>query len=280
MSTIKKISRTQALFTHGILWLACLISVFPFLRVITISLRPGDNIFSTEMQLIPTKATMDNYIGLLTDRPFGQWVFNSLVITCVTATIGVALAATAAYAFSRFKFPGRGAGLGFLFLTQMIPGTMMILPIYIFLSSMNLIDTYKGVIIAYSVSSLPFSAWILKGYYDTIPRSLEEAAFIDGCNVVQAFFRVVLPLSRPALAIAFLFNFTMAWNDILLANTILQEPLLKTWPLGLFELQGAFDAKWGQFAAGSVLVSIPSMALFFYTSRYMLSGLTVGSVKG
>lgn len=280
MSTIKKISRPRALVTHALLWLACMIAVFPFLRVITISLRPGDNIFSTELNLIPDSATLMNYIGLLEERPFAQWVYNSLVITTITAVIGVMLAATAAYAFSRFRFPGRGAGLGFLFLTQMIPGTMMILPIYIFLSSMNLIDTYKGVIIAYSVSSLPFSAWILKGYYDTIPRSLEEAAYIDGCSVIQAFYRVILPLSKPALAIAFLFNFTMAWNDILLANTILQDPMLKTWPLGLFELQGAFDAKWGQFAAGSVMVSIPSMALFFYTNKYMLSGLTLGSVKG
>ena len=135
-------------------------------------------------------------------------------------------------------------------------------------------------IIAYSVSSLPFSIWILKGYYDTIPRSLEEAAMVDGTTRFGAFYRVVLPLSTPALAIAFLFNFTSAWNEYLVARVILTDSYKYTWTLGLFELQGQFTTQWGMFAAGSVLVTIPVLAVFLYSSKWLISGLTLGSVKG
>jgi arabinogalactan oligomer/maltooligosaccharide transport system permease protein len=280
MSALQKVSLPRMIITHMVMWVACIIAIFPFLRVVAVSIRPGNNLFSTEFSIIPPAWSLENYYLLFTERQFLQWVFNSIVITSTTALLGVVLAATAAYAFSRYKFPGRMAGLSFLLVTQMIPGTMLILPQYLIMAKANMLDTYMGLIIAYSVSTLPFSVWILKGYFDTIPRSLEEAAFVDGCSEMASFYRIVLPLSKPALAIVFLFNFMSSWNEVLVAYTVLGKPEMKTWPLGLMELQAGFNVAWGQFAAGSVLISIPTILLFFLSSKYMMSGLTLGSVKG
>ena len=245
------------------------------------SLRPGNRLMSTDLAIIPPDATFESYRIILFEKPFLSWVWNSLAITISTALIGVILAATAAYAFSRWKFPGRSVGLVFLLATQMIPASMLMIPIYILAIKLGMVGTYRGLVIAYCVTSIPFSVWILKGYYDTIPVDLEEAARIDGCSQLQAFLRVLLPLSTPALAITFLFNFMAAWNEYLLARVMLgsQESLL-TWPLGLQRLQGQFQTQWGQFSAGSILVMVPVMVLFLYSSKYLISGLTLGGVKG
>ncbi len=280
MSSLEKVSRRQSLLSHVFLWAACLVALFPVSRIITISLRPGNRLLSSDMSLIPNDASLESYVKILTEKPFLQWLYNSLLITVTTSMIGVCLAATAAYAFSRFKFPGRKSGLLFLMTTQMIPGAMLLLPIYLVLTKMGLNNTYTGLVVAYSVTTLPFSIWILKGYFDTVPKSLEEAARIDGCTEFGAFYRILLPLSKPSLAIVFLFNFTQAWNEYLVASTILQDSRLRTWPLGLYELQGNFNSEWGLFAAGSVLISIPVILLFLYSSKYMISGLTLGGVKG
>lgn len=280
MSSLEKVSHRQSLLSHVFLWAACLVALFPVSRIITISLRPGNRLLSSDMSLIPDDASLESYIKILTEKPFLQWLYNSLLITVTTSMIGVCLAATAAYAFSRFKFPGRKSGLLFLMTTQMIPGAMLLLPIYLVLTKIGLNNTYTGLVVAYSVTTLPFSIWILKGYFDTVPKSLEEAARIDGCTEFGAFYRILLPLSKPSLAIVFLFNFTQAWNEYLIASTILQDSRLRTWPLGLYELQGNFNSEWGLFAAGSVLISIPVILLFLYSSKHMISGLTLGGVKG
>lgn len=271
----------KRLMIHAALWFACLIAIYPILRIISVSLRPGNTLLSTDLALIPDGATLESYRIMLFDKPFLSWLWNSLMITVATAVIGVILAATSAYAFSRHKFPGRAVGLVFLLTTQIIPAAMMIVPIYILAIQLELVGTYRGLVIAYAVTAVPFSIWILKGYYDTIPIDLEEAARIDGCSELEAFWRILLPLSTPALAIVFLFNFTTAWNDYLLARVMLgsQENLL-TWPLGLQRLQGQFLTQWGQFSASSVMVAIPVMLLFLYTSKWLISGLTLGSVKG
>lgn len=271
----------KRIIIHIVLILACIVSVFPVLRVLAVSLRPGDRLMSTDLAIIPPDATLESYRIVLFDKPFLGWVWNSLAITISTALIGVILAATAAYAFSRWKFPGRSVGLVFLLATQMIPASMLMIPIYILAIKLGMVGTYKGLVIAYCVTSIPFSVWILKGYFDTVPVDLEEAARIDGCSQLQAFWRVLLPLSTPALAITFLFNFMSAWNEYLLARVMLgSSESLMTWPLGLQRLQGQYATQWGQFSAGSILVMIPVVILFLYSSKYLISGLTLGGVKG
>lgn len=268
------------LLIHLVVITAALVCIYPLLRIFSVSLRPGDKLFSTDLSLIPDNATFVAYASLLKDTMFLRWLWNSLLITLATSFIGVSLASTAAYAFSRFKFPGKKAGLILLLSSQMIPAGMLILPLFLMIMKLDLMNTYLGMIIAYSVSSLPFSIWILKGYYDTIPRSLEEAALVDGTSQVGAFWRIILPLSTPALSIAFLFNFTTAWNEYLVARVVLFSSKQYTWTLGLFELQGQYITQWGMFAAGSMLVTLPVLAVFLYSSKWLISGLTLGSVKG
>jgi arabinogalactan oligomer / maltooligosaccharide transport system permease protein len=271
----------KRLLIHLTLIICCVIAVYPVLRILSVSLRPGDRLLSTSLAIIPADATLDAYRTVLVDKDFLLWLFNSIVITAGTAVFGVTLAATSAYAFSRWRFVGRAPFLVFLLATQMIPATMMIVPIFILATKLNLTETYRGLVIAYSVSAVPFSIWILKGYYDTIPLDLEEAALIDGASRMTAFWRIILPLSTPALAIVFLFNFMTAWNDYLFARVMLsQSQDLWTWPLGLQSFQSQFQTQWGMFAAASILVTIPVLILFLYSSKWLISGLTLGSVKG
>ena len=268
------------LLLHAGLILFAAACIYPLLRIFSVSLRPGDKLVSMDLSIIPAGATFISYTKLLGDTMFLRWLGNSLLITLATSFIGVSLASTAAYAFSRFRFPGKKAGMILLLSSQMIPAGMLILPLFLMIMKLNLMNTYLGMIIAYSVSSLPFSIWILKGYYDTIPRSLEEAALVDGTSQVGAFWRIILPLSTPALSIAFLFNFTTAWNEYLVARVVLFSSKQYTWTLGLFELQGQYITQWGMFAAGSMLVTIPVLCVFLYSSKWLISGLTLGSVKG
>jgi arabinogalactan oligomer/maltooligosaccharide transport system permease protein len=276
----------KLLLINLILIFACVVAVYPILRVFSVSIRPGDRLLSTSLAIIPPDWNWNNYIRLLTERDFFLWLWNSIVITISTATAGVILAATSAYAFSRWKFPGRAPGLIFLLTTQMIPANMLLIPIYLMFVDLTrrtgvpLVNSWLGLIIAYSVGAVPFSIWILKGYYDTIPIDLEEAAKIDGAGVVEAFLRVILPLSTPALAIVFLFNFMSSWSEYIMARIILNQPQMFTWPLGFQRLQGQFQTEWGMFAAASILVALPVIALFMYSSKWLISGLTLGSVKG
>jgi arabinogalactan oligomer/maltooligosaccharide transport system permease protein len=276
----RKGSRFGLAMTHVVLLFFCVLAVYPVLRILTVALRPGDRLLSTSLAIIPADWTLDNFRTVLFEKDFLRWLWNSLVITLSTAFIGVMIASTSAYAFARWNFRGKNGALIFLFATQMIPAAMMMIPLYILAVRFGLINTWRGLVVAYSVGSVPFSIWILKGYYDTIPVELEEAALIDGTSRMGAFYRIILPLSTPSLAIAFLFNFTSAWNDFLLARIILARPEMATWPLGLQRMQNLFRTEWGAFSAGALLVSIPVMILFFASSKYLVSGLTAGGVKG
>ncbi len=277
----------KTLLIHLALIVASIIAVYPVLRVVTISLRPNDTLLTTSLRIIPENATLDNYKEVLFGSPeknrksdFFLWLWNSFSIVAVTSTISVILAAVSAYAFSRFKFPGRSVGLVFLLTTQMIPAGMLLLPLFIMLAQLKMINTALGLIIAYSVNAVPLTIWTLKGYYDTIPIDLEEAALIDGANRFVVFTRIILPLSTPALAIAFLFSFMGGWSEYLVARVVLQKNDIYTWPLGIFTYAQQFTVSWGQFAAASVMIAIPVMALFLYSSKWLISGLTLGSVKG
>jgi arabinogalactan oligomer/maltooligosaccharide transport system permease protein len=266
---------------HAALFVAALIAAFPVVRVLGVALRPNDELLQREFSIIPENPTLGAFGHVLTGTAFPQWLFNSLIITIGTSVVGVVFAATSAYAFSRYKFPGRGVGLTGLLLTQLIPATMLLVPLFILAVQFGLQGTYRGLMIAYSVTSIPFSIWILKGYYDTVPIELEEAARIDGASQLGAFWRVLLPLSTPALAIVFLFNFLAAWNEFVLARILIGSSTdLFTWPLGILRFQAQFDTQWADLSAASILISIPIVALFLYSSKWLISGVTLGGVKG
>jgi arabinogalactan oligomer/maltooligosaccharide transport system permease protein len=277
----------KTLLIHTALIIACSIAVYPALRVVTISLRPDDTLLTTDLRIIPENATLNNYREVLfgsaaknANSDFFSWIWNSFSVTIITSLLSVLMAAVAAFAFSRFRFPGRTPGMIFLLTTQMIPAGMLLLPLFIMLANLKLINSTLGLVIAYSVSSVPISIWTVKGFYDTIPVDLDEAARIDGCTHLEAFVRVILPLSTPALAIAFLFAFTGGWSEYLVARVVLQQNQLFTWPLGIFTYSSQFTTEWGKFAAASVMIAGPTMALFLYSSKWLISGLTLGGVKG
>lgn len=266
--------------THWVLVSYSIISVYPVFRVISISLRPTANLLSRSLAIIPPNATFESYVVLFLEEEFLLWIWNSFSITMVVASVGVIVASTGAYAFSRWRFPGRRPALIFLLTTQMIPAGMLIIPIFVIVAQLQLTNNIIGLMLAYIATAIPFSIWILKGYYDTIPPDLEEAAMVDGCNRLESFWRIILPLSTPALSIVFLFNFLGSWSEFIVAKVILQANSTQTWPLGFNEMIGTFSTDWGKYAAGSVIVTIPVLLLFLWQSRYLISGLTLGSVKG
>ncbi len=282
MRTTALISKTtlRRAGTYAVLLLFAAIAVYPILQVLTVSLRPSDRLLSTSLEIIPDNATLDNYISLFRDRPVLRWMWNSTFVSLVVTLTGVALASMTGYAFSRFQFVGKKIGLLSLLTTQMFPATMLLLPLYIMLIKLGLINTYLGVMIIYAATALPFTIWTMKGYYDTIPYSLEEAARIDGCNQFQAFSRVILPLAAPALVITALFAFMTAWSEYLVAAQILQDSDLWTLPLGLKSFESNMSTEWGLYGASSLIVTIPVVVLFLLLSKYLVSGLTLGSVKG
>jgi arabinogalactan oligomer / maltooligosaccharide transport system permease protein len=296
--------RSQAIFRQiglQVFLLLVTISVlFPILWVFSIALDPRNIDKPLELRLIPPGASFESFRRVLFD-PFTQLcknpndpstcmrfsglLVNSLVVSMGTAVITVVLGATAAYAFSRFKFIGREAGmLGFIALL-MLPATATIAPLYVLLSQIRigaepLRTTLLGLMVAYSAGALPFSIWNLKGYFDTVPKELEEAALIDGASAWQTFFQIVLPLSLPAIAVTILLGFMNGWTEFVLAWLMLEDPSRFTLPMALRSMQGQFSTPWSQVFSLAILMSVPPVLLFFMLQRYIVSGLTVGGVKG
>lgn len=276
----RSLSAKGKVAAHIILMIFTLFAIYPVLQVFSISLRPGDRLLSKSLAIIPEGANFHSYDQLFFEEPFLRWMFNSIVISFFVTIFGVALAATAGYAFSRYRFRGRGASLLGIITTQMFPVTMLLLPLFIMLIKIGLYDSYIGLIVAYSATALPFTIWQMKGYYDTIPYSLEEAAMMDGASPLYTFYRIILPLALPALAITALFSFMAAWSEYLVAAVLIQDRNLFTLPLGLKLFQSNMEVAWGLYSAGAVVVSIPVVLLFIFLSRWLISGLTLGSVKG
>jgi arabinogalactan oligomer/maltooligosaccharide transport system permease protein len=264
---------------HVLLLTFVAIALWPVLDVISISLRPGNQLRATEWELIPKGATLDSYKQLFTEQPFLRWLGNSLLVSLAVTVTGVALASIGGYAFSRFRFVGRQAMMLSILTTQMFPATMLMLPLYLMIAKLGLINTYIGLCVFYASTALPFCVWQMKGFYDTIPPSLEEAARIDGCSRWTAFRCVILPLATPGLVITALFSFMSSWSEYLVAAQILQDRDKFTLPLGLKSFQSSMSTQWGLYAAASILVSIPVVIVFVVLSRYLVSGLTLGSVK-
>lgn len=270
---------------NAILIIVCLIVLYPVLWVIMMAITPNE-IAGVSSSLIPQQVTFDNFIDVVSRvDDYGNHLFlhqlkNSVLVAAITTALGVLLACTAAYGFSRLNFVGRQLGLQAFLVTQMFPGVVMTIPLYILLGKLGLLNSIVGLVLVYSVSALPFCVWNLKGYFDTIPKELEEAAIVDGASRIRIFVTIVLPLARPAIAITALFSFMTAWNEFILAATLMNSELAYTLPVALKQYVGAQSVQYGLFAAGAIIVSVPIMALFFALQKNLVGGLTAGGVKG
>lgn len=285
--------KTHHFWIHTGLISFTLLTIYPVLWVLALAFSgqqsvglidlPKDPSFLERARGIlpwPAHFSVKNFVDVMTEQPFGRWLLNSVLVSVMTTLLGVFLACTAAYAFSRFRFPGRNTGMLAFLVSQMFPGTLMLIPLFIIIVKwLGLGNTYWGLVIVYATTAIPFCVWMLKGYFDTIPIDIEESALIDGASRQTIFLRIILPLSTPAIAITALFSFMTAWNEFILASVFLEAETMYTAPVGLRFFVGGFSSQWGFFAAGSVIVSLPVVILFLYLQKYLVSGLTAGSVK-
>lgn len=267
--------------SYTVLVIAAIIAVLPAIWVFVSSFKVESEVFSTKVEFVgPSGITFANYELLLTRGDFQQWFINSVMVAAAVTVIGVLLAATAAYGFSRFKFRGRSPTLYVFLVAQMFPGIILLVPLFNMFTSLGLIDHLLALVIAYSTIAIPFSVLMLKAYFDTIPFDLEEAGMVDGLGTFGAFWRIVLPLSVPGVAVTAFYSFITAWNEFMLASAFLVSRSNLTLPVGLSTFIDPFNQPWHILAAASVIVSIPVMVFFFLAQRYLISGLQTGGVKG
>jgi len=270
----------KTVLIYAVLIIACICSVYPILNIITISLRPSNALFTTSLSIIPPNATFSNFTQAFSKYDMPNWLLHSLIVSSFACVFSVALSVTAGYAFSRFEFKGKQMGLSLLLVTQMFPLAMTLLPLYLMVINLHMVNSYFALAIIYVSTSIPFNIWMMKGYYDTIPKSLEESAYVDGASIFRSFYQIILPLAKPAVALTALFSFMGAWSEYIVASVLINESGKLTLPVGLVSMQGQFSTDWGIYSAGAIITAVPVMVLFIVLSKYLVGGLTVGSVKG
>lgn len=276
-------SRTMRIVQYVILFLAGLVALYPVWFAVLASGRVGDRLYTLNLagMFVPTEWTFENYRVMLFERPFLTWLRNSLYVAALTTVFSLIVTTSAAFAFSRFRFWGREFGLIFLLGIQAFPGILSLVAVAQILTAIGLFATHFGLMLAFTTSTLVFSTWNLKGYFDTIPIDLEEAAMIDGAGPIQSFLLIALPLARPALAITALLAFLAAWSDFIFSAVLVPAPDARKLAVpALFAMANSISVPWGYFAAGFVIVIIPTILVFLYLQRYLEAGLTLGGVKG
>ncbi|AEH35199.1 sugar ABC transporter permease [Vibrio anguillarum] len=266
------------LLVYLFLLLNALLVLGPVAWTILASFKRGNNLFSTSFSDITF--TLDHYRALFTDTPYLDWYINTLILATANMGISLIVVTMTAYVFSRYRFKGkRNVMMGILVL-QMFPAFLSMTAIYILLSKMNLIDTYAGLLFVYVTGSLPFMTWLVKGYFDALPTSLDEAAKIDGAGHMTIFLEIILPLARPILVFVALVSFTGPWMDFILPTLILRSEEKMTLAIGIFSWISSNSAEnFTLFAAGSLLVAIPITLLFVVTQKHITTGLVSGAVK-
>lgn len=264
---------------HTTLVLAVFVALFPVVWVALSSLKPQYAIQRSTISLID-HPTLENYRHVIFDTSFPRWFLNSIVVAAFTMVIGIFMSATAGYAMARFNFAGK-RGLMWLFLiTQMFPVAILIVPIYTIMADLGLIDTKLSLIIAYCSTAVPFCAWMMKGYFETIPRELDEAAALDGLGPFATFWRVIMPLARPGIAVTAFYTFLTAWGEVAFAIAFIQSDENLTLGAGLQQFVPRFNPQWDLLTAGAILIAIPAGVVFFFAQKHLVAGLTAGGTKG
>ncbi|GIF53694.1 carbohydrate ABC transporter membrane protein 2 (CUT1 family) [Asanoa ferruginea] len=275
----------QVGWRHIIGLLALAFSLFPILFVVSAALNPLGTLSSSD--LVPSGASLENFRKLFADTSFPIWFLNSMIIGLLAAALSMFVSACAAFAFSRFRFKGRRAGLLGILLVQMFPQFLLIVALYIMFAYVSDLwpavgfNTRTGLLLLYLGGALGTNTWLMKGFFDTIPKDLDESAKVDGATHAQVFFGLILPLVTPILAVTGLLGFISAVNEFLIASIFLTDDSAKTAAVGLYGLVSEErNNNFGVFAAGALVLAVPTVALFQFLQRYIVGGLTAGAVKG
>ncbi len=259
----------------------CFCVLVPVLYALSVSLNAENSLLSSNFSFLPEKLTFANYRAVFVDEPILLWLKNSLILAVVTLAISLGTGIPAAYEFSRRRFPGRKAILKVLILLYAFPSLLSMTALYKLLTPLGLINTKSGLIIVYTGTMAVFALWNMKGYFDTIPTEIEEAAMIDGASPVQIVLRIVLPLAKPTIAVTAMMVLVYVWNEYIFAVNFMTGSDTYTLAAGLYSLQATeMSGSWPVFAAASIVVSIPILIVFFALQKNMTTGLTSGGVKG
>ncbi|MBO9041374.1 carbohydrate ABC transporter permease [Curtobacterium flaccumfaciens] len=272
--------RSARFVRFGFLGLWLLITLFPLYWITITSLKAPGSIFSRPLTYWPTEFSLQNYIGLFAKSQFGVYVVNSLVVSLAAAVTATVISLLSGYVLSRFEFRTKGALLTAFFVTQMIPSFIALGPLYLLMTRLELVDNRVGLVLIYIAVCIPFSTVMLRGFFANVPAALEEAAMIDGCSRFGALFRVIVPVMKPGIVAAFIFNFVNCWNELFLSTTLMNSDANKTLPTAINGFISSFNIDWGPMSAAAVLTVIPTMVLFAFASRWIVQGLTAGAVKG
>jgi multiple sugar transport system permease protein len=279
METIKGRSSLFNACMYAILLLASAVVLIPTLWMVSTAFKSNEEVMISPPVWIPNNPTIESFIRIWRDYPFADYFLNSVYIVVASTIISLVFSALAGYGASRFKFPGKGAFLTFLLVTQMFPSIMLLIPFYKVLKTFGLIDTHEGLIVVYISFAIPFCTWMMLGFFQGIPKELDEAAMIDGCSQIRTFFQIILPLSLPGLAATAIYSFLMGWNEYMFAFVLMTTESMKTLPVGIGQLNGYYKIAWNDMMAASIISSLPLIILFLFMQKYFISSLTAGAVK-
>ncbi len=262
--------------------LVCVFAVFPFVWILSTSFKPAAEIYKVP-SLMPDNLTLEGYRNILMSSArqfdFKQWLANSVTVASITTAFSLVIAALGGYGLSRFRFGGRKTLSYSILITQVIPGSLLLIPLYVILNLMGLINSLMALVLAYTTFAVPFCTWMMKGFFDTIPKSLDEAAVMDGCGHFQTFLAIVMPLTVPGLLATGLFSFINGWNEYLFASILVQRYNKWTITVGLASFVGQYSTNWAAVMAGATIITVPVILAFLFLQRYLVSGMTAGAVK-
>lgn len=254
--------------------------ILPFLWMISTSFKAADEIFQIVPKWLPREFSFKNYAGVWNRPYFSSYMKNSIIVALTTMAISLTAAILCGYGISRFRFRGRTAFSALLIIVQMFPSMLLLIPMYLIMNNLGLMNTHASMIIAYTTFAMPFCAWMVKGYFDTIPVSLEEAARIEGCGRLGILTRIIIPLSAPGIVTVAMFAFVLSWQEYLYALTFARTEGMRTLTVGISLMQGQHGSvNWGEIMAGSLIACLPGLILFTYLEKYLVQGFTMGAVK-
>lgn len=275
----KKVRLIRKIVTYFFLIIFTIILLFPFIWMVSTSLKYPEDIYTLELKIIPERPTFENYLYLIRETSYVHYLTNSFIIATIVAIITVISISPASYALSRFTLRGSKYFSYWLTITQIISPPLIVIPVYFIMSTFKLLDTHLALIITHAAFCIPFTTWMLKAYLDSIPIDLEEAAFLDGCNRIQALFRIVMPVAAPGIVAVSIFSFIVSWQEFIFSLTLTFREPARTLPVGLSLFLGEYRVMWGWVMAGATLAVLPVVIVFLYLQRYIIMGLTAGVIK-